>query len=263
MHTFTSAQRDQLKQLVQKQSKHSDYQALHPSISTLISKKEYRPLGKAELQRQRYMCALHNFYGKKILDIGANTGYFTFAALEAGADHVQAYEGNSEHASFIAQAAEIINLRKNIEVHSKYFEFQPEPSNSKPFDTGLCLNVLHHLGDDFGDQKLNIDEAKNSISTALQSLSKSCKHLWFQIGFNWKGNKATPLFKTGSKQELIEFIKASCSNTWTLQNIGIFNPKSQQYETMNQDLLARFDELGEFLNRPIFLMSANEVDITS
>lgn len=259
MQTPSSAQQEQLQALVRKQSKHSDYQTLHPWISPLISETAYQPSGKAEAQRQAYMCAHYDFSGKRMLDIGANTGYFSFAALQAGATHIQAYEGNPEHAAFIARASAIIGLQDQLSVYNAYFDFSPPPDTQKSLDAGLCLNVLHHLGDDFGNPELNVDEAKHAINTALQTLASSCQTLWFQIGFNWKGNRTTPLFKTGGKEELIDFVQASCANHWAIENIGIFNPNTQQYEALNQALLARFDTAGEFLNRPIFLLKSSKI----
>lgn len=255
MQTPSPAQQEQLQALVHKQSKHSDYQTLHPWISSLVSEVAYQPSGKVEAQRQAYMCSHSDFSGKSILDIGANTGYFSFAALQAGATHVHAYEGNQEHATFINQAASIIGLQDKLNVHNKYFDFQSNPDSTQAFDISLCLNVLHHLGDDFGNQELSIDEAKRAISAALHNLTKYCQTLWFQIGFNWKGNKNTPLFKNGRKQELIDFIQASCENDWNIDLIGIFNPKAHKYENITSNLLERFDSVGEFLNRPFFLMS--------
>lgn len=259
MHPPSSTQQEQLQALVRKQSKHSDYQTLHPWISPLVSETAYQPSGKAEAQRQAYMCAHYDFSKKRLLDIGANTGYFSFAALQAGAAHVQAYEGNPEHAAFMIQAATIIGLKDQLSVCSAYFDFSPNPEIQKSFNVGLCLNVLHHLGDDFGDSELNVYEAKRAISIGLQSLASSCQTLWFQIGFNWQGNRDAPLFKTGSKEELIEFIQISCASYWTIENIGIFNPNTQKYKTMTQSLLARFDTAGEFLNRPIFLLKSNKI----
>lgn len=253
MKSLSVQEQEKLKALVHKQSKHSDYQTLHPWISSIVSQDDYRPSGKAELERQAYMNARYDFSDTKVLDIGANTGYFSFAALQDGAAHVVAYEGNKEHAEFIAQAGEIIDLQEKLSVRNEYFDFQPS-NTAESFDVGLCLNVLHHLGDDFGDQSLNVDQAKREITSALQVLSHSCDALWFQIGFNWRGNRATPLFSTGTKQELINFVEDACKNFWNIENIGIFNPESRSYEPISPALLERFDALGEFLNRPIFLM---------
>lgn len=86
------------------------------------------------------------------------------------------------------------------------------------------------LGDDFGDPSLNVDEAKREIITAIQALNKLCDTLWFQIGFNWRGNRTTPLFSTGTKQELINFVENACKNAWNIENIGIFNPETSLYE---------------------------------
>lgn len=250
--TLSSHSEEYIKSLVQLKSKHSAYQALHPKLNPFISEAEYIPSGKSEAERFSYMKNLSNFSGKNVLDIGANTGYFSFDALENGAAHVTAYEGNKNHADFILAAANILSLQDRIRVHSDYYSFTGNHPDS--YQIGICLNVLHHLGDDFEDAQLSIIDAKQKMGQALQSLSLSCDSLWFQLGFNWKGNPALPLFQLGSKKEIIDFVKESCLHYWDIQDIGIYNPESKEYEAMTPSLMGRFDHLGEFLNRPIFLL---------
>ena len=56
------------------------------------------------------------------------------------------------------------------------------------------------------------------------------------------------------KKELIEFVREACEGAWMIEDIGIYNPVEQRYEPMRQELLERFDDAGEFLNRPLFFL---------
>ena len=241
-----------LKRLVQMHSKHSDYQLLHPSIGALLGDLP-SPVGKHEAQRQRYMAKYLSLRGLSLLDIGANTGYFSFAALEAGAARVVSQEGNAEHAHFITLAAQGLGVNDRLEVRPHYYSFTDPGAH---FDVTLCLNVLHHLGDDFGDQALSLSDAKAQMSFALNCLARHTRHLWMQLGFNWKGDRQLPLFEGGTKAELIEHVREGVEGHWRIDDIAVVNPQTREYEPINDHNLQRFDSLGEFLNRPLFHLTS-------
>lgn len=233
------------------QSKHSDYQLLHPSVRALYGDLP-QPGGKHEEQRQRYMARRLSPAGLHVHDIGANTGYFSFAAIEAGAAQVVSHEGNPEHARFIALAAQALGVQDRLRSEASYFDFAGTARGT--FDLTLCLNVLHHLGDDFGDARLGMAQAKDAMLAALNGLAGHTRQLWFQLGFNWKGDRSRPLFPGGTKAELVDFVRSGTSRHWSVEDIAVVNPRTREYEPLDAENVARFDQLGEFLNRPLFRM---------
>lgn len=243
-----------LARLVSAKSKHSDYQVIHPSLAALIPKATYQPSGKWEPQRQTYMSRYLPVNGLRILDIGANTGYFSLAAIDGGAHQVVSQEGNLEHAECISLGTQCLGIDKKVEVRPYYYDFSATSIEPQRYDIVLCLNVLHHLSDDFGDPTLSMDTAKIEMLNALTNLSKITDHCWMQLGFNWKGDCHRPLFQNGTKRELIDFIQQGTQKHWAIERIGVFNPINKNYEDANADNLQRFDHLGEFLNRPLFLL---------
>ena len=80
----------------------------------------------------------------------------------------------------------------------------------------------------------------------------------FQLGFNWKGNRNLGLFENGSKVELIDFIAEGVKNYWTIEKIGIAEAanNSIEYCDLNDNNIIRNDKIGEFLNRPIFILKS-------
>jgi SAM-dependent methyltransferase len=234
-------------------SKHGEYQSFHPTLEGIIDKR-LQPCGRSERERNSYMDDNISVMGKKVLDIGANTGYFSFAAIAAGAKKVVSVEGNSKHASFIKEAASRLGLAHKLEVMPEYYDFTMRVA--QPYDVALCLNVIHHVGDDFGNTMLSIEQAKSAMIFYLNNISFVTKILWFQMGFNWKGDKTKPLFENGSKSELIQFVTSGTSDHWKIEKIGVMNPSSLRYELICQNNQQRFDHLGEFLNRPLFLLSS-------
>src|SRR5690606_14730461 len=83
----------------------------------------YQPTGRMEAQRRTYMEKCLSCSGFNVLDIGANTGYFTFSALENSAAHVTVFEGNKHHAEFLNVAARHLKLDQRLEVRDRYFDF--------------------------------------------------------------------------------------------------------------------------------------------
>jgi SAM-dependent methyltransferase len=242
-----------LRDRYERRSKHSSYQQVHPMLARAFGNTDGLPPGKRETQRQRYFDRVLRYEGASLLDIGANTGYFSFAAVERGARRVCCYEGNAEHAAFLADGAGLLGLQDRVEVRPRYFEFD---GRGERFDIVLCLNVLHHLGDDFGDPALGMEDARRRMLACLRNLAANARTLVLQIGFNWKGDVRHPLFEGGRKAPLIEFVRSGLGDAWDLQETVVANPETGEYEPAGEHNLGRYDALGEFMNRPIFLLKA-------
>ena len=60
---------------------------------------------------------------KAILDIGGNTGFFTFELLELSAKSVHYFEGNKIHAEFVTIAADILKLKNKVNIYNEYYSF--------------------------------------------------------------------------------------------------------------------------------------------
>jgi hypothetical protein len=239
-----------------KKSKHSQYQALPDYLRALLGGGKAQAKGRYEKERMEYILGKVDFSGKSVVDVGGNTGYFTFEPAKAGAKSVDYYEGNREHADFVAMSAELLKMTDKIKVHREYMLF--EAGAAEKCDVMLLLNVLHHLGDDFGDRSLSIEKAKEMILEKLNGLKESAGLLVFQLGFNWKGKKGQCLFENGTKTEMIEYIRSGTSGSWEIDAIGIAVREGGmiRYEDLNRTNEARNDALGEFLNRPIFIMGS-------
>ncbi|NVK00865.1 MAG: hypothetical protein HWE12_04910 [Oceanospirillaceae bacterium] len=237
-------------------SKHSNYQALPSCLTNVLSEGDLDIKSRSEWKRLEYILQEIKIDGKSIIDIGGNSGFFSFEFLDRGAKSVCLYEGNKEHADFAKRAAEYLSFKKLVIVN-EYFDFD-RPRELK-FDICLLLNVLHHVGDDYGNQRLSIERARQTISDTVRKLVDLSDVMVFQLGFNWKGDPSLPLFEKGKKQEIIEFIEqAIVGSGWEIKSIGIYDKVKETYTTPNQQNLARFDELGEFLNRPIFVLESKK-----
>ncbi len=245
---------EQLKKMYANTSKHSNYQILPTELENFLSSKEVDTKSRNEKIRLDYFLKNVDIKNKTILDIGGNTGYFTFEFLSNGAKSVEYYEGNKEHAEFVKLASEVIERENQVQVYNEYYNFD---KNDK-FDVILLLNVLHHIGDDFGNDELSREKALEKIIEHLNHILKQTNILVFQLGFNWKGDISLPLFEHGTKKELIDFITANLDEKYEIVKVGIAEKADNEivFNDLNKSNIKRDDSLGEFLNRPIFIIRA-------
>lgn len=242
--------RNELIELYEKNSKHSNYQILASNFSKIINMDELNVLSRYEKERLDYIASKVNIENKSVYDIGGNCGYFTFEMCNLGAKHVEYFEGNKAHADFVDKSVQLLNMEDKINVNKEYFSFN---QNAKA-DIMLLLNVVHHLGDDY-NCATDIDSAKDKMLEDINNLASSFEILVFQMGFNWKGNVDKCLFKNGTKQEMIEFLQKGLANKWEIVSIGVAEKEERiVYKDLDDKNIKRNDELGEFLNRPIFIL---------
>lgn len=251
--------KEELIALYANNSKHSNYQILSKRLSDIIGNKNIDVRTRYESERLNYILKNISIKNKSVLDIGGNSGFFSLELLEQGASHILFYEGNNAHANFVSLAADVLTVKEKIDVVNKYFSFENELEDST-CDITLLLNVLHHIGDDYGNSDISLLNAKLEIIKQLNSMANKTSLMVFQLGFNWKGNPNIGLFENGTKAELIDFIKENISSDWDILRIGIAvkNDNGIEYQDLNDENIKRDDSLGEFLNRPLFILKSKK-----
>lgn len=244
-------------ELYDKTSKHSHYQVLATPLREIIPTGMQNAHYRWENERLNFIVKHLSYKDASLADIGGNTGYFTLEFIYKGAKSVLFVEGNKAHNDFVREATSVLNWQDKVIIYPRYMMFKDDISLID-VDVTLLLNVLHHVGDDYGDKSQSISEAKNNILRSLSSLSRQTKYLVFQLGFNWKGDINFPLFEGGTKQELIDFVEHGTQDSWAIESIGIAEKANGKvfYDKVSADNIRRKDSLGEFLNRPLFIMKS-------
>lgn len=207
-----------------------------------------------EKARFRFMSDNVSYSGASLLDIGCNTGYFLFSALDSGAVEVDCYEGSIS--AFGILKGFVDASREQVSAYSRYFDFSSDVG-SKKYNVVHLLNVVHHVGDDYLDG-LDFAGAKEKMLEDINRLAAISKIMVFQMGFNWQGDARKPLFLNGTKREMIEFLEEGVLNSWEIQRVGVAVGSKEHVVYLNVDdkNVERDDSLGEFLNRPIFIMKS-------
>lgn len=237
-----------------KGEKHIGYHILPERFNALLKGTEHENRYVfSERERFQYFQSQIDFRNKRVVDIGCNIGYFLFSILDAGASYVTGYEGKRSCGEFLDRALKLIDRPDQFEFHNTYCQFG---SGIGDHDVGLLLNVLHHLGDDYGSQSIGKAEARQGMLRQLNALSSHIGTLILQMGFNWKGDRFNCLFEHGTKTEMIDYVSEGTQGYWAVEHIGIARRRNGVvfYEALDDINVAREDALGEFLNRPIFIL---------
>lgn len=244
-------------QLYNKISKHSNYQVLAGPLRKHIPAEKLETRSRFEQERLDYVLKKVPYENCVLSDIGGNTGFFSFEFIANGAQSVTLIEGNKDHSDFAQEAAAVLGWQEKFSVENRYVTFN-EDLPTLEVDICLLLNVLHHVGDDYGDPSQSIESAKQNVLNSLVALARHTQYLVFQLGFNWKGDIRLPLFADGTKREMIDFVEEGTKGSWVIRNIGIAvsDGDSIIYNELESKNIERQDSLGEFLNRPIFIMES-------
>ncbi len=245
-----------LMELYKKTSKHSQYQKIPEILADHVDINAVSIHSRYEDERFAYVSSKMEFEERTILDIGGNTGYFALRCAEDGAHCVDYYDANMDHAEFVKRAAALTGYDERIKIHPQCYDFIAP--NKNRYDICLLMNVLHHIGDDFDDRILEVSSARECIIDCLVSMSRIADIMVFQMGFNLQGDIRKPLFTNGTKQEMIDYVKDNCSECWDILFIGIAEKRKQvvRYYDLNDGNAVRDDSLGEFLNRPLFILKS-------
>ena len=105
-----------LKNMYREKSKHSNYQIFSKKLREKIGTIDTGFKSNYEYERLEYILRKIDIKNKRVLDIGGNTGFFTFEMIDNGASFVNYYEGNKTHAEFVRLASEVLNVEDKIKI---------------------------------------------------------------------------------------------------------------------------------------------------
>lgn len=272
---------EKLANLYNDNSKHSNYQNVPDFVSrelnyTEVINEEWR----GDTARFKYLLdKLKKLNISSISDIGANTGFFSLSIAHSFPNiKCNAFELNTNHTKYIETIKEHFGL-ENISVIQKGV-IQSTILEMDYTDAMLHFNVLHHAGVDFDNEQ--ISEIENFDTYAIDYLKKLknvTSLMFYQIGYNWGGNKSKPLVKVGDLREMISWCEELfCKSQWKIKSIAIYNNYFRHYEDLNckeypnerknNDLKGKlksfneilhevgFDKNSEFYRRPLFIVES-------
>jgi len=112
--------------------------------------------------------------GSRVLDLGCNAGFWSLAAIEAGADFVLGVDGRSEH----VEQAQLVFEAKGIDPGRYRFEQGNifEHHFNESFDVVLCLGLMYHVSRpvELFETIAGVGAQLVVIDTELQPADASC-----------------------------------------------------------------------------------------
>jgi len=134
-------------------AKHGDHEHKHNHANKHMHKKSLEELAESfesperlKTQRPYEVIALFgNLEGKKIMDIGAGTGYFSFKLAEKGAQVIAA-DVDDQFQEFIVKKMEELNVDEE-QIELRKVPYDDPNLQSKEVDGVIVVNTYHHIDD--------------------------------------------------------------------------------------------------------------------
>ncbi len=209
--------------LINADGKHASYQELpailRNSYGDLLKEMNWIP-SRLDIPRLKWVIdSLNAKKINKIVDIGANTGFFSFELMKAFGATCTAYEPHAPHAKAMGVIKEICNTSdSDLKIENSGVSLN-DIENLDGGDLLIFLNVLHHAGDDFDRDKVGaLSEWSKYSVNYLNGLSCKFDYMFFQLGNAWKGS-SSKIFK--DKIFFAETKKMLEESGWIIESVGL------------------------------------------
>ena len=246
-----------LAELAASSSKHGRYQPVPDFLKQAISGPETNEKWRSPRLQLDLVRRFRPRWPDTVVELGANLGYVSLSlAWEAPETRFIAIEATPPHAEFIRNVAELFEL--NIVVVPEMLR-PTEVLDRYPEAALLDFNVAHHFGVDLEVEAIRTPEDwwQNLCSwigphaTALRFL---------QIGFNWGGNKQTPLHDStdpsGFARRVLEALPGNASVYCIKSDVTGLSYQTIDVENLTSTIQVAYEAhglTGEYFLRPIFV----------
>lgn len=163
------------------------------------------------------------FVGKKLLDIGANCGMYSFTLADQGMN-VTSFEPHSRY----SKIGKFLAKEKGLDIDWHSSPFDISAIHGKKFDVCLMMSVFQWMASGGGNMKSAINH--------LGYISKHCSYLVFELGYN-SGKSCLRTNKLNHYSELINFLDANTSyqNFELLGKTKAWGGKASRYMVLCSD----------------------------
>ena len=223
---------DELKELLITRSKHGNYGMLPPALLKVDpSLSSYSNSNRLDQQRYDWFSSKINLEGVKLLDIGANVGYFSLRLTTEHNTTVTAYEPFEPHFRSIELSKKILNLTDDEFTVVNDGVSLDGISSIEKVDIILFLNVLQHAGEDYDAEYVqNPADWREYAVRYLNKLKEVGEYLIFQMGYTWLGHEG----KLCKDKDILDYtLKILSDSDWSVISCGtvagLHNPTYADY----------------------------------
>jgi len=266
---------DELKELLITKSKHGNYEMLPPALLKVDPTLSlYSNSSRLDRQRYDWFSNKINFEGKKLLDIGANIGYFSLRLATEHNAIVTAYEPFEPHSRCIELSKRILNLTDDEFTVLNEGISLDKISSLERADIILFLNVLQHAGEDYDTEYVQcLTDWREYAVRYLNKLKDISEYLIFQMGYTWLGHDD----RFCKDEDILDYtVKLLSDAGWSIISCGtvksVHNPAYIDYAVNDSGknhspLTSKWDSISfslrkrilgnrydyRFMQRPIFI----------
>ncbi len=265
---------EEIKAYLLSQTKHGLYQMLPPSLIAKVPELEkFSFTGRFDDKRFDWFSNKLDFDGKKVMDIGANIGYFSFRLSSEKNALLTIYEPHQPHIKAIESIKSVLKIPdKKINCVNQGVGLD-DIKNLPEQDIVLLFNVLQHAGEDYDKKYVKeISQWRDYTVKYLRALRGKAENMVFQMGYSWLGHEDNFC----NDKDIIPFTVSLLQDAgWKIKHCGVignvFNtyyidcafagPKAKhpiinQFDwfisrTMNKLKILKKDYL--FMQRPVFI----------
>lgn len=266
---------DRLLKYAKTAGKHGLYQTLPPEL--LRCRPELKTASfsrRLDSRRYDWFSSRVDFRNKRVVDIGANIGYFSFRLVSEFGATVTAYEPFPAHHETIQLIKSQLSIGDEQMLAINNGVTYESLADFPDADVVLLFNVLHHAGSDFDSSYVRkIDDWHGYAEKYLVQLLSKTEILIFQMGCSWGGNAGQLCDIKNAPYFVRELLLRS---GWDVLHVGtvsnLFFPEYRDYplknikkdenplasgfhkvmaKTMRRTGLMRYD--AGFMLRPIFI----------
>jgi SAM-dependent methyltransferase len=138
--------------------------------------------------------------GLRVLDVGANAGFYTYSLAQAGA-LVTSFEPHPRY----SEIGPIIIEEKGLSVTWHGIPYDATLVGQERFDVALLLSVFQWMS--------NGDERVNEAAEQLLSISRLSRYMFFELGYNY-GKSCISTTRWNHYAELVEFLREHTEYTF-------------------------------------------------
>jgi hypothetical protein len=263
-----------LADLYNDQTKHARYQNIPEFVCQALNYSESIDENwRGDSARYQYLLKEFSLGAEHVFgDIGANTGFFSLSlAHMMKRSQFYAYEMNKNHTRFMELIKDHFYM-ENIRVIPQRVNLSG--IEDLPVHRVLInFNVLHHAGVDF-DKKSVMDESNftDYAQIYLSKLRSKTSMMYFQMGYNWGGNKKKPIVQVDDQEAMVCYeVDILKQSGWEIIKIALFNYEDKQYHNLSPSTveavrnkedgglgkiieLFQIGQASEFYKRPLMLV---------
>ncbi|MBT8507874.1 hypothetical protein AZH53_05535 [Methanomicrobiaceae archaeon CYW5] len=227
---------EDIRKLLDARSKHGHYQMLPPALINIEpTLSRFSHSRRLDNERYEWFSKKINFKNKRILDIGANIGYFSFRLATEMQGNLTTYEPFIDHSIAIDTCKRILGLDDNSFNNVNQGVSLKDIKNLKRYDIVLFFNVLQHAGEDFDSNFVrSVDDWRDYAVQYLTELRNITEYLIFQTGYTWLGHEG----KFCDDDDILDFtIDLLRDAGWNIEYCGVVtnhqSPNYVDYEISN------------------------------